>query len=77
MNIDTLISVTIPVFPIGIFELSTLRKWGFCLYVSSIHYYRLSGNRNSLVQTSWSEMERCEKRAFSCSKWENWISAET
>jgi len=64
MNSDTLLCIWIPVFPIGIFEVSTARKWGFWLYFISIHDYLHPNPRNSLVHNSWSEMERREKRAF-------------
>jgi len=35
MNSDTLNFIWIPVFSIGIFEVSTPRKWSVCLYIRS------------------------------------------
>ena len=64
MNSDTLICIWILVFPNGIIEFSTLKKWIFLLYSSSLHYYWPPSNWNSLEHTAWVEMERCEKRAF-------------
>jgi len=52
------------VFPIGIIEISTLRKCCFWLYFSSLHDSLHPSTWNSLVHSSWGEMERCEKRAF-------------
>ena len=45
-------------------EVSTTRKCCFWLYFSSLHDYWPTSTWNSLVHTSWCEMERCEKRAF-------------
>jgi len=39
MNSETLICIFILVFPIAIIEVSTPRKWGFLLYVISLHDY--------------------------------------
>jgi len=64
MNCDTLNFIWIPLFPIGIFEVSTTRKWRFCLYFCSIHDYCYPNTRNSLLHYSWGETESCEKRAF-------------
>jgi len=52
------------VYPIGIIEVSTSRKCCFSLYFNSLHDYWLPSTWNSLVHTSWAEMERYEKRAF-------------
>ena len=71
MNSATLICIWIPVFPIGIFEVSTIWKWCFCLHFSAILDYLLPNTRNSLVYNSWSEMERCENRAFLLLKMRN------
>ena len=49
---------------IRIFEVSNTRKWGFWLYISSIHDYWPPNIRKSLVHNSRSEMEGCEKRKF-------------
>ena len=40
------------------------RIWNFLLYLSSLHDFCLPSTWNSLVHTSWGEMERCDKRAF-------------
>ena len=64
MKIDRLICIWILVFPLSIFEVSTPRKWSFYIYFSSLHDYWAPSTWNSLVHTSWGEMERCEKRAF-------------
>jgi len=64
MKSDTLICLRILVFPIGIIEVSTSRKYSFWLYFSSLHDYWPPSTWNSLVHTAWGEMERCEKRAF-------------
>ena len=64
MNSVTLIFLWILVFPIGIIEFSTSRKYCFWLYFSSYHDYWPRSTCKSLVHTSWGEMERCEKRAF-------------
>ena len=64
MNTNTLICLWILVFPIGIIEYSTSRKCCFWLYFSSLHDYWPTRTWNSLVHSSWGEMERCEKRAF-------------
>ena len=39
MKSDTLIFTWILTFPIGIIQVSTLRKWRFLLYFSSLHDY--------------------------------------
>ena len=67
---DTLISLWILVFPIGIIEVLTSRKYCFWIYFSSLHDYWTPSTWNSLVHTSWGKMERCEKRVFSSSKCE-------
>ena len=64
MNSDTLICIWILVFPIGIIEVSTIHNWSFWLYFSSLHDYWRPTTWNSLLHSSWSEMERCEKRAL-------------
>jgi len=51
-------------FPIGIIEVSTPRKWLFWLYFSSLHEYWLTSTWNYLVHSSWGEMASCEKRGF-------------
>jgi hypothetical protein len=60
----TLFCLWILVFPIGIIEVSTSRKCCFWLYFSSLHDYWTRSTWNPLVHTSWSKMERCEKREF-------------
>jgi len=52
------------VFPIGIVEDSTSRKCCFWLHFSSLHDYWPPSTWNTLVHTSWGEMEGCEKRGF-------------
>ena len=64
MNSDTLICIWILAFPIGIIQVSTLRKWRFFLYFSSLHDYWIPTTQISLVHNSLGEMEWCEKRAF-------------
>ena len=64
MNTYTLIILWILEIPIGIIEFSTSRKCFFWLYFSSLHDYWPPGTWNSLVLTSWGEMEGREKRAF-------------
>jgi len=64
MKSETLICIWILVFWNGIFEVSTPKKWSFCLYFCSIQDCWLPSTWNSLVDISWSKMERCEKRAF-------------
>ena len=49
MNYDTLISIWILAFPIGIIQVSTPRKWIFLLYFSSFHDYWPSTTLISLV----------------------------
>ena len=46
------------------YEVSTLQKWSICLYFSSIHNYSSPNTWNYLLRNYWSEIERCEKRAF-------------
>jgi len=58
------------VFPIGLIEVSTSRKCCFWIYFSSLHDYWSPSTCNSLVHTSWDEMERCENVLFSSSKCE-------
>jgi len=65
------------VFPIGIIEILTSRKCCFWLYYSYSHDYRLPSTWKPLVHKSWSEMERCEKRAFQLLKMRKKKSAET
>jgi hypothetical protein len=60
----TLICIWILVLPVGIIEVSTTRKLIFLLYFSSLHDYWPPSTCNSLVHTSWGEMEGCEKGAF-------------
>ena len=64
MNLDTLIFIWILVFPIGIIDVSSTRKWCFWLYFSSLHDYWIPSTWHSSVHTSWGEMELCKKRAF-------------
>jgi len=64
LNSHTLICLWILVFPIGIIEFSTSRKCCFWLYFSSLQNYWPRSTWNSVVHTSWGEMERREKRAF-------------
>jgi len=64
MNSDTLVCSGILLFPIGIIEFSTSRKFCFCLYFGSLPDYWPPSTWNSLVRTWWGEMERWEKRAF-------------
>ena len=52
------------VFPIGIIEASTPQMWSFWLYFSPLHDYWTPTPCKSLVNTSWVEMGRCDKRAF-------------
>jgi len=52
------------VFPIEIIQVSTSRKCCFWIYFSSLHDYWPPSTWKSLVQNSWFEMERCEKRDF-------------
>ena len=68
MNSVTLICLWILVFPIGIIEASTSRKCCFWLYFISLHVYWPPSTWNSLVHTTWCEMERCVKRAFQLPK---------
>ena len=64
MNSETLISIWILAFPIGIIQVSTPRKWRNLLYFSSLHYYLPPTILISLVHNSLGEMEWHEKRAF-------------
>jgi len=64
MNSDTLMFLWIFAFPIGIFQVSTPRKWSILLYFSSIHDYWPPTTLISLVHNSLGEMEWWEKRAF-------------
>ena len=77
INSDTLICIWILAFPIGIIQVSTPRKWSILLYFSSLHDYWLPTTLISLVHNSLGEMEWCEERAFSFSKFEKWKLAET
>ena len=63
-NSDKLICIWILPFPIGIFQVSTPRKWSFLLYFSSLHVYWPPITLFSLEHNSLGEMEWCEKRAF-------------
>jgi len=65
------------VFQIALIEVSTPWKWGFLLHFSSLHDYWPPSTWNSLVHTSWGEINRCERRVFSSSKCEKRKSAET
>ena len=64
MYSDTLFCIWILVFPIGIIEVSTQQIWRFFLYFSSLHDFWPPSTWQSLVHTSWYEMEGWEKRAF-------------
>jgi len=64
INSGTLICIWILVFPIGIIQDSTPRKWSILLYFSSLHDYWPPSNLISLVNSSLGKMERWEKRAF-------------
>jgi hypothetical protein len=64
MNFDTLICLWILVIPIGIIGVLTSRKICFWIYFSSLHDYWSPITWNSLVYTTWGEMERCKKRAL-------------
>ena len=77
MDPDTLICIWILVFPISIIDVSTTRKWSILHYFSSLQDYGPPSIWNSLVHTSWGEMERCEKRAFQLFKMRKNKSAET
>ena len=74
MNSDTLIFIWILVYPIGIIEVSTLRKRSFLIYFSSLKDYWIPSTWNPLLNTSWCEKERCEKRAFQLLKMRKIIS---
>jgi hypothetical protein len=45
-------------------KFSTWRKYCFWRFFGSLHHYWPPSTWNSLVHTSWGEMEGCEKRAF-------------
>ena len=62
MYSDSLFCLWILVFPIGVIEVSTPRVWIFLLYFRSLHDFWPPSTWNSLVHTSWGEMEPCEKR---------------
>ena len=64
MNSDTLNCIWILAFPIGIIQVSTIRKWIFLLYFRSLHDYGPPTTLIWLVHNSLGEMEWCEKRAF-------------
>ena len=64
MNSDILMFILILVFPIGMIQVSTLRKWCFLLFFNSLHDNWPPNTLISLVHNSLGEMERCEKRAF-------------
>ena len=63
-NSDTLIFIWMLVFPIGIIQVTTPRKWIFLLYFSSLHDYWPPTTLISLVHNSLGEMKWCEKRAI-------------
>ena len=67
MNSGTLICICILVYPIGIIEVTTSRKC-FLLFFSSLHVYWPPSSWNTLVHTSWGDVERCEKCAFQLPK---------
>ena len=71
---DKFICIWILAFPIGIIKVSTPRQWIFLLYFSSLRDYRPRTILISLVHNSLGEMEWCEKRDFSFSKCEKWVS---
>ena len=77
MNDNTLVCLWILVFPIGIIEVWTSRKCCFWHYFSSLKDYWAPSTWNSLVYTSWGEMERYEEGVFSSSKCEKRKLAET
>ena len=56
INSDTLICIWILAFPIGIFQVSTPRKWNFLLYFSSVHDYWPPTTLISLVHNSLGEI---------------------
>ena len=62
------------VFPIGIIEISTSRKYFCWHYFSSLHDYCPPSTWNSLVHTSWVEKKRCDERAFQLLKMRKEIS---
>ena len=64
MNSDTLISIWILAFPIGIIQVSTLRKWRLLLYFSSLHDYWPPTTLISLVHKSLGEIYWWVKCAF-------------
>ena len=64
MKSDTLICIWILVFPIGIIQVWTPRKWSFFLYFSSLRDYWPPTTLISWVHNSLGEMEWCENRAF-------------
>ena len=68
MNSDTLISIWILAFPIGIILVSTPQKWIFLLYISSLHEYSPPTTLVSLIHISLGEMEWCERRALQLHK---------
>ena len=64
MYSDTFFCIWILVFPIGLIQVSTLRKWIFSFYFISLHDYGLPITLISWVHNSLGEMKRCEKFAF-------------
>jgi len=64
MSSDTLIRIWILVFPVGIFEVSTWRKWRFDFIPVRYTITDFQVPQTLLVHSSCGEMERCEKRAF-------------
>ena len=61
---DTLICIWILVFPIGIIEFTTPRKWSFWHFIGTLNDYWPPSAWNVLVDNSWGEKEGFEKRAF-------------
>ena len=74
MNFVTLICVSLLVFPIGIIEVSTLRKCCFLLYFCFLHDYWPPSTWNPLVNASWGEIEQFENGAFQLLKMRKKIS---
>jgi len=75
MNSETLICIWILAFPIGIFQVSTPRKWRFLLYFSSLHDYGPPTTLISLLQTRWAKWSDVKNVLFiysKCEKWVNW-----
>jgi len=65
------------VFPMGLFEVSTPRKWAFCLYFSSIHdYWHQTPDIRKYISrgAKWRDVKNV---FFSSSNYEKWLSALT